>query len=136
MDDKVTLIDADTRFEGKLKGKDARILGRFKGEIELSGRLYTGEGSKVEATATVDSAEIAGQYDGEIRAKSVQLLEKAAITGKLQTSSLAVREGARINGGVDAGQGGDKSGDKGRTPEPQKPAGTGAGAGSTGGGKG
>lgn len=131
MDDKVTLIDVDTRVEGKLTGKDARILGRFKGEIELSGRLYTGEGSKVDATATVDSAEIAGQYDGEIRAKSVLLLEKAAIMGRLQTSSLAVREGARINGGVDAGQGAEK----GRAPEPQ-PQSTGAGPGASGGGQG
>jgi len=125
MDDKVTLIDVDTRVEGKLKGKDARILGRFKGEIELTGRLFTGEGSKVEATASVDSAEIAGQYDGEIKAKSVMLLEKASITGKLQTRNLAVREGARINGGVDAGQEATKA----QAPEPQKGGAAGAGKG-------
>jgi len=103
MDDKVTVIDAETRVEGKLKGKDARILGHFKGEIELTGRLYTGEGSRVEATASVDAAEVAGHYDGEIKARSLVLLEKAAVTGKLITQSLAVREGAKINGGVDAG---------------------------------
>lgn len=103
MDDKVTVIDADTHVEGKLKGKDARILGRFKGEIELTGRLFTGEGSRVEATASVDSAEVAGEYNGELKARSLVLLEKASITGKLQTRSLAVREGAKINGGVDAG---------------------------------
>jgi len=124
MDDKVTLIDVDTRVEGKLKGKDARILGRFKGEIELSGRLFTGEGSKVEATATVDSAEIAGQFDGEVKAGSVLLLEKASITGKLQTRNLAVREGARINGGVDAGQEA-----KPRASESAKPGTSGAGKG-------
>jgi cytoskeletal protein CcmA (bactofilin family) len=125
MDDKVTLIDVDTRVEGKLKGKDARILGRFKGEIELTGRLYTGEGSKVEAMAAVDSAEIAGQYDGEVKAKSVLLLEKASVTGKLQTRNLAVREGARINGGVDAGQEAAKA----PAPEPQMGGAPGAGKG-------
>jgi len=103
MDDKLTLIDTDTQFEGKLKGKDARILGRFKGEIELSGRLSTGEGSRIDATAVVGSAEIAGSFDGELKAASLVLLEKATITGKLETKSLAVREGARINGGVNAG---------------------------------
>jgi cytoskeletal protein CcmA (bactofilin family) len=125
MDEKVTLIDADSHVEGKLKGKNARILGRFKGEIELSGRLFTGEGSKVEAVASVESAEIAGQYDGEVKAKSVLLLEKASITGKLQTRNLAVREGARINGGVDAGQ------DAARppAPEPQQAGAAGTGKG-------
>ena len=103
MDEKLTLIDAETRIEGKLKGKDARILGRFKGEIELTGRLFTGEGSKVEATAVVDSAEIAGNFDGDIKAKTLVLLEKATLTGQMDTRSLAVREGAKINGGVNAG---------------------------------
>jgi hypothetical protein len=37
--DTVTVIDASSDVEGKLTGKDARILGRFKGEIALSGRL-------------------------------------------------------------------------------------------------
>ena len=49
MDDKATVIDADSSFEGRLTGKDGRILGTFQGEIELQGRLHLGEGSKVEA---------------------------------------------------------------------------------------
>ena len=97
------LLAANRRLNSKLAGKDARILGHFKGEIELTGHLFTGEGSRVEATASVETAELAGQYDGEIKARSLVLLEKASVTGKLLTQSLAVREGAQINGGVDAG---------------------------------
>jgi cytoskeletal protein CcmA (bactofilin family) len=119
MDDKLTLIDTDTQIEGKLKGKDARILGRFKGEIELSGRLSTGEGSRIDATAVVESAEIAGSFDGELKAASLVLLEKATITGKLETRSLAVREGARINGGVNAGA--DAKGKETPAPKPAPP---------------
>lgn len=105
MNDTLTVIDANTQIEGKLKGQDARILGRFKGEIELSGKLYTGETSRVEATALVDSAEISGAFDGSIKAKTLVLLEKATVTGQVDTQSLAVREGAHIDGGVNAGSG-------------------------------
>ena len=34
-----TVIDAHADVEGKLRGKDAQILGGFQGEIELTGRL-------------------------------------------------------------------------------------------------
>ena len=47
--DTVTVIDANANVEGKLTGKDARIMGKFRGEIALSGRLFMGEGSRVEA---------------------------------------------------------------------------------------
>jgi cytoskeletal protein CcmA (bactofilin family) len=43
--DKSTVIDANADVEGKLRGKDAQILGRFQGEIQLTGRLQMGEGS-------------------------------------------------------------------------------------------
>ena len=36
--EKSTLIDAQADVEGKLRGKDAQILGRFQGEIALTGR--------------------------------------------------------------------------------------------------
>ena len=48
MDDK-TVIDAHGDVEGKLKGKDVHVLGRFRGEVEATGRFVTGEGSKVDA---------------------------------------------------------------------------------------
>jgi cytoskeletal protein CcmA (bactofilin family) len=98
-----TLIDAESSFEGKLSGKDARILGRFKGEIELTGRLQVGEGARVEAKLKADAAEIAGEVAGEITVRSLVLLEKARVTGTLDAQSLAVRDGAQLNGAVNAG---------------------------------
>jgi cytoskeletal protein CcmA (bactofilin family) len=101
--DKVTLIDGDADVEGKLKGKDARILGRFRGEVSLSGRLHVGEGARVEAKVTTDIAEIAGEYQGELTARSLVLLEKARVAGTLDAQSMVVREGAQVNGAVNAG---------------------------------
>ena len=51
MDDKATVIDAHGDFEGKLKGKDVHVFGRFRGEIEVTGRVILGEGSKVDVTS-------------------------------------------------------------------------------------
>jgi len=100
----LTLIDANADVEGKLTGKDARILGKFKGEIALSGRLFLGEGSRVEAKVVADTAEIAGTYKGELNVRSLVLLDKGRAEGVLDAKTIAVREGAQINGAINAGQ--------------------------------
>ena len=102
--EKPTVIDSDAAFEGTLTGKEARILGRFKGEIHLKGRLHVGEGARVEARVDADSAEIAGEFAGEIKVQRLLLLEKARITGTLDAQTLSVREGAEVNGSVNAGE--------------------------------
>lgn len=102
--DKPTLIDSDAGVEGKLTGKEARILGRFKGEIHLKGRLHIGEGARVEAKVVADSAEIAGEFSGEIKVQRLLLLEKSKLSGSLDAQTLSVREGAEVNGSVNAGE--------------------------------
>jgi cytoskeletal protein CcmA (bactofilin family) len=101
--DKATVIDADSSFEGRLTGKDGRILGTFQGEIELQGRLHLGEGSKVEAKVKAATAEIAGEFKGELVVQSLILLEKARVSGTVDAQTLAVREGAVVNAAVSAG---------------------------------
>jgi cytoskeletal protein CcmA (bactofilin family) len=102
--DNLTVIDANCDVEGRLTGKDARILGKFKGEIALSGRLFMGEGSRVEAKVVADAAEIGGSYKGELNVRSLILLDKGRAEGVLDAKTLAVREGAQINGSINAGQ--------------------------------
>jgi cytoskeletal protein CcmA (bactofilin family) len=102
--DNLTIIDANANVEGKLTGKDARILGKFKGEIALSGRLFMGEGSRVDAKVVADAAEIGGSYKGELNVRSLVLMDKGRAEGVLDAKTLAVREGAQINGSINAGQ--------------------------------
>ena len=101
--DKSTLIDAQADVEGKLRGKDAQILGRFQGEIELTGRLLMGEGSRAQATVSADAAEIAGEFKGDLKVRSLVLLEKGRLEGSVEAQSIAVREGAVLNGSVNVG---------------------------------
>jgi cytoskeletal protein CcmA (bactofilin family) len=101
--DKPTVINAQGDFEGTLKGKDAQIFGRFRGEIELSGRLTLGEGARVQARVVADSAEIAGDFRGDLKVRSLILLEKGRLEGTLEAQTLTVREGAQLNGSVNTG---------------------------------
>jgi cytoskeletal protein CcmA (bactofilin family) len=101
-----TLIDGQANIEGTLKGKDAQILGSFKGEVAMTGHLILGESSHVDATISADAAEVGGEFRGEIKARSVTLTEKARVEGRLQAQVLVVREGARLNADVAAGRDG------------------------------
>ncbi len=105
MEEKLTIVDAAARVEGKLTGRDARILGRFEGEIQLTGRLQIGEGAEVDGKVKAEVCEIGGRYRGQLEARSVLLLEKARVEGSLSSETLAVREGAQLDGDVTAGSG-------------------------------
>ena len=100
-----TSVDADAEFEGLLKGKDAQVLGRFKGEIAVTGKLVIGEGGRVDAKVTADVVEISGGYKGELSTRSLVLLEKARVDGSVQAKSISVRDGALLNASVNVGAG-------------------------------
>ena len=120
-DEKATVIDAQADVEGKLKGKDAVVYGRFRGEIALSGRLVLGEGARVEATVSADAAEVAGEMKGDLRARSVTLTEKARVQGTVDARVLVVREGAWLSGSVSAGEGASKGAAAPAPPPPPPP---------------
>ena len=99
-----TTIDTQADVEGTLRGKDAQVLGRFRGQIELTGRLVLGEGARVEARVVADVVEIAGDFKGDLKARALTLLEKGRVDGTVDAQRLAVREGALLNGGINAGE--------------------------------
>jgi cytoskeletal protein CcmA (bactofilin family) len=103
-DEKATVIDAQADFEGKLKGKDAVIYGRFRGEVSLAGRLTIAEGAKVEAAVTADAVEVAGELKGDLHARALTLAEKARVQGTIEARVLVVREGAWLSGSVASGE--------------------------------
>jgi len=102
-EERMTVIDAQADVEGKLRGKDALVLGRFRGEIEVTGRLVIGEGARVEATIVADAAEISGELKGDVKGRSLVLAEKARVQGSVDARVLVVREGAWLSGSVSAG---------------------------------
>jgi cytoskeletal protein CcmA (bactofilin family) len=117
-----TIIDVNAAVTGQFHGKDIQILGRFEGELRVSGSFVMGEGSHVEAKVQADKAEVSGKFAGEIVARHLVFLEKANVSGTVDTQTLAVHEGAVINGPVTAGEGARTSLD----PAPPTTVGTGA----------
>jgi cytoskeletal protein CcmA (bactofilin family) len=103
MDSATTVIDANADIEGTLRGKDAQVLGKFRGQIELTGRLILGEGARVDAHVVADAVEVAGEFKGELKARSLSVLERGRVEGTIDAQRLAMREGALLNGTVNAG---------------------------------
>lgn len=120
-EERATIIDAQADVEGKIKGKDVVVHGRFRGEIAVSGKLTLGEGARVEASVTADSAEVSGELKGDLKARSVNLGEKARVQGTVDARVLVVREGAWLSGSVSAGEGQAKPGAP-PAPPPAPPA--------------
>jgi cytoskeletal protein CcmA (bactofilin family) len=103
MDQTETIIDGQASFDGTLTGKNVRIMGTYRGEIHLSGRLHLSDGSRVEATVVADAAEIGGEFRGEMRVRSATILERGRVEGAVEAQSIAMREGAHLNGPVNVG---------------------------------
>jgi cytoskeletal protein CcmA (bactofilin family) len=93
-------IDQGSEFEGKLSFRDTvRIDGRFRGEITSENTFIVGESGEIEATIRSDTIAISGTVVGGVFAKKKAVLHKtASVDGDIETPSLVVEEGARLNG--------------------------------------
>ena len=89
-------------FRGELSGEgDFHILGKFEGEITVSGRVVVGEGALVDANITAATIVIGGTVRGNLSATSrVEILPSGVLTGTLRTGSLAAADGASVKGEV------------------------------------
>ena len=57
------------------------------------------------ARVVADAVEVAGEFKGELKARTLSLMEKGRVEGTVDTQRLAMREGATLNGAVNAGDG-------------------------------
>lgn len=95
-------IDQGSEFSGRLRFSDTvRIDGKFDGEISSENTLIVGEAGKIKATIQSNTVIISGEVEGDIIApRQVVIHKEARVTGDIQTASLAVEEGAQINGQI------------------------------------
>lgn len=103
-DNKGSVLDPTASFEGKFVGSDITLRGRFKGSVEASGTLRIAEGSETEATVTAARVEIGGTFQGEVQAGALHVLEKGRASGTFRAKTLAVREGAQLDGELEIGE--------------------------------
>jgi cytoskeletal protein CcmA (bactofilin family) len=105
MADKETVIGAETRISGEIRGEeDLVIKGRVDGKIHLSHALTVEKGAIVQADVDVRNLVISGTLVGNIVAsESVRLLATARVVGDLAAPRVIMDAGAAYRGRVDMG---------------------------------
>ena len=95
-------IDQGSEFEGKLSFKDTvRIDGCFRGEITSQNTLVVGETGEIMATVRSCSVIVSGTVTGNIFASERLVLHKSArVEGDIEAGSIAIEEGAVLNGRI------------------------------------
>jgi cytoskeletal protein CcmA (bactofilin family) len=98
-------IDQGSEFEGKLTFKDTvRIDGVFRGEITSQNTLIVGETGEILATVRSRSVLVSGTVTGDIFASDRLVLHKTArVEGDVEAGTIAIEEGAVINGKITMG---------------------------------
>jgi cytoskeletal protein CcmA (bactofilin family) len=95
-------MGAGLAFRGELTGEgDFEILGRFEGEINVSGRVIVSPGAEVDANINAAAIVVGGTVRGNLSATTrVEILPSGVLTGTLRTGSFAAADGANVKGEV------------------------------------
>lgn len=107
-DSAATYIAPTTKITGKLIGKGTYVFcGELEGECDIDGPITLAEGSKWKGTLRAGDVIVAGRIDGDVIAKHrIEVAETAHIAGSLAGRSIAVAEGAVIEGDIKVTNGG------------------------------
>jgi cytoskeletal protein CcmA (bactofilin family) len=96
------LLGAGAEFEGKLRFKGTvRIDALFKGQIVTNDVLVVGENARIDAEITCGTVIVHGEVNGDIKAKTaVEVLRTAKVHGNVETPSLRLDKGGKLDGSV------------------------------------
>ena len=93
-----SIISADLRINGDLVcSGDVQVDGWVEGDIQ-SRTIVVGEGATVNGGLQAESVRICGVVKGQIKAETVVLEKTAKVTGDVLHKSLAIEQGASLEG--------------------------------------
>ena len=97
-----TFVAAGTEITGTVKGQGEYIFcGTVEGDCSIDGPVTLADGGVWRGTMRGEDLIIAGEVEGDvIAAQRVEVLGTAKITGSLSGNSIAVAEGAVIEGEI------------------------------------
>jgi cytoskeletal protein CcmA (bactofilin family) len=97
-----TYVAASTTIVGTIAGKGAYVFcGTIEGDCDIEGPLTLAAGGHWRGTLKATDIVVAGVVEGDVVAKQrVEILGTARITGSLAGNSIAVAEGAIIEGEI------------------------------------
>lgn len=89
-------------LRGEISGEgDFHVLGRFEGEINVSGKVFVAEGAQVDANINAAAIQIGGVVRGNLSASTrVEILPSGVLTGTLKTGSFSAADGASVKGEI------------------------------------
>lgn len=96
----INMISQGTRVSGDIQSdNDLRIAGKVDGEATSKSRIILTSSGVVDGNIEAENADIAGTLNGEIFVTGKLVLRQSAkINGDINTKTLLVEEGAKING--------------------------------------
>jgi len=93
-----SIISADLRINGDLVcSGDVQVDGWIEGDIQ-SRNIVIGEGATVHGALQAETVRICGLVNGQIKADSVVLEKTAKVTGDVLHKTLAIEQGACLEG--------------------------------------
>lgn len=97
-----TYIAKGCRIKGTLTGQGAyAFCGEMEGDCDIDGPVTLADGGQWTGTLKATDVVIAGRVDGDVIAKNrVEIAGSARIAGSLSGASIAVAEGAVIEGEI------------------------------------
>jgi cytoskeletal protein CcmA (bactofilin family) len=89
-------------LRGEVSGEgDFQILGKFEGEINVTGKVFVAEGAQVDANISAAAIQIGGVVRGNLSASTrVEILPSGVLTGTLKTGSFSAADGASVKGEI------------------------------------
>jgi len=96
------MIGAGLEMKGEVSGEgDFQVLGKFEGEITLTGTVHVGEGAEMDANISATAIVIGGAVRGNLSASTrVEILPTGTLTGTLKSGSFTAAEGASVKGEI------------------------------------
>ena len=97
-----TFIAASTTIVGTITGQGPYVFcGSVEGDCDINGPLTLADGGRWKGTLKANDVVIAGVVEGDVIARQrVEILGTARVTGSLSGNSIAVAEGAVIEGEI------------------------------------
>ncbi len=93
-----SIISADLRINGDLIcSGDVQVDGWIEGDIQ-SRNIVVGEGATVQGGLQAETVRVCGVVNGQIKADSVVLEKTAKVTGDVLHKTLAMEQGASLEG--------------------------------------
>ena len=92
-----TMIDANTRIEGNIVSKgEIKLRGVVTGDVSAKA-IFMDRQAICTGTIYSDHTVIAGQFDGNIISKHVEIKSTAKVNGHIEQNTISVDAGAKLN---------------------------------------